>query len=48
MSGPIGFREFSDDEYREFVQKLPDEELAKIGRQLRRLSGDGKIVSPMP
>jgi hypothetical protein len=48
MSSAIGFREFNDDEYREYVQKLFDDELVKIGKQLRRLSGDGKIVSPIP
>ena len=27
MSSPIGFREFSEDEYRKFIRTLSDEEL---------------------
>ena len=40
MSSPIAFREFSEDEYRRFVQTLSDEELIKAGKRLRRLCGD--------
>ena len=29
MSSPIGFREFSEDDYRKFVQTLSDQELIK-------------------
>ena len=43
----IAFREFSEDEYRKFVQTLSDEELVKAGKRLRFLSGNGKIVTTM-
>jgi hypothetical protein len=42
---PIGFQEFDAQKYREFVRTLSDEALIREGKQLRRLSGDGKIVS---
>jgi hypothetical protein len=48
MSSAIGFREFSEEDYRKFVQTLSDDELIKTGKHLRWLSGDGKIVSTMP
>jgi hypothetical protein len=31
MSSPIGFREFSEDDYRKFIRTLSDEELIKAG-----------------
>jgi hypothetical protein len=34
MSSPIAFREFSEDEYRKFIQTLSDEELLKAGKRL--------------
>jgi hypothetical protein len=34
--------------YREFVRTLSDEALIKEGKQVRWLSGDGKIVSTVP
>jgi hypothetical protein len=37
MSSPIGFREFSEDEYRNFIQTLPDEKLVQEGKKLRSL-----------
>ena len=40
MLSPIGFREFSEDEYRKFIQTLSDEELIKAGKRLRSLCGD--------
>jgi hypothetical protein len=46
MSSPIGFREFSEDEYRKFIQTLSDQELIKAGTQLRILCGD--VVTPTP
>jgi hypothetical protein len=46
MSSPIGFREFSEDDYRKFIRTLPDEELIKAGKQLRILCGE--IVTPTP
>jgi hypothetical protein len=42
---PIGFQEFDAQKYREFVRTLSDEALIKEGKQMRCLSGDGKIVS---
>jgi hypothetical protein len=42
---PIGFQEFDAQKYREFVRTLSDEALIKEGKQVRWLSGDGKIVS---
>ena len=48
MSSPIAFREFDPNEYRRFVQTLSDDELAKAGKQLRFLSGNGKLVTTMP
>ena len=39
MSSAIGFRESSEDEYRKFIQTLSDEELIKVGKQLRELCG---------
>jgi len=45
---PIDFQEFDVQKYREFVRTLSDEALIKEGKQVRWLSGDGKIVSPMP
>jgi len=46
MSSPIGFREFSEDDYRKFIQTLSDEELIKAGKRLRVLCGD--VVTPTP
>jgi hypothetical protein len=45
---PIAFQEFDAQKYREFVQTLSDETLIRGGKQMRWLSGDGKIVSTMP
>jgi hypothetical protein len=45
---PIGFQEFDAQKYREFVRTLSDETLIKEGKQMRWLSGDGKIVSTTP
>jgi len=44
MSSPIGFREFSEDDYRKFIRTLSDEELIKAGKRLRILCGD--VVNP--
>jgi len=48
MFSPIAFQEFDAQRYREFVQTLSDEALVREGKQMRWLSGDGKIVSTMP
>ena len=48
MSSPIAFREFSEDDYRKFIQTLSDEKLIKAGKRLRVLSGNGKTVTTMP
>jgi len=45
LHSPIAFQEFDAQKYREFVQTLSDEALIKEGKQMRWLSGDGKIVS---
>jgi len=45
---PIAFQEFDAQKYREFVRTLSNEALIREGKQLRRLSGDRKIVSTMP
>jgi hypothetical protein len=46
MSSPIGFREFSEDDYRKFIRTLSDEELTKAGKRFRILCGD--VVIPTP
>jgi hypothetical protein len=46
MSSPIAFREFSEDEYRKFVQTLSDEELIRAGKRLRMLCGDVVLTNP--
>jgi hypothetical protein len=46
MSSPIGFREFSEDDYRKFIRTLSDEELITAGKRLRILCGD--VVTPNP
>ncbi len=46
MFSPIGFREFSEDDYRKFIRTLSDEELVKAGKRLRILCGD--VVTPTP
>jgi hypothetical protein len=46
MSSPIGFREFSEDDYRKFIRTLSEEELVKAGKRLRILCGD--VVTPTP
>jgi hypothetical protein len=43
---PIGFHEFSEDDYRKFIRTLSDEELIKAGKRLRMLCGD--VVTPNP
>jgi len=45
---PIAFQEFDVQKYREFVRTLSDEALIKEGKEVRWLSGDGKIVSTTP
>jgi len=45
LHSPIAFQRFDAEKYREFVRTLSDEALIREGKQLRRLSGDGKIVS---
>jgi hypothetical protein len=45
---PIAFQEFDTQKYRELVRTLSDKALIKEGKQMRWLSGDGKIVSPFP
>ncbi len=44
MSSPIGFREFSEDDYRKFIRTLSDEELVNAGKRLRILCGN--VVTP--
>jgi hypothetical protein len=46
MSSAIGFREFSEDEYRKFIRTLSDDELIKAGKRLRMSCGD--VVPPIP
>jgi len=46
MSSPIGFHEFSEDDYLKFIRTLSDEELVKAGKRLRILCGD--VVTPNP
>ena len=48
MFSPIGFQEFDAQKYREFVRTLSDEALIQEGKEMRWLSGDGKIVTTMP
>ena len=48
MFSPIAFQKFDAQKYREFVRTLSDEALIREGKQMRWLSGDGKIVSTMP
>jgi hypothetical protein len=48
MFSPIGFSEFKEDDYRKSLQSKSDEELVRLGKQLRQLSGDGRVVSPTP
>ena len=48
MFSPIAFQEFDAQKYRDFVRALSDEALIKEGKQMRRLSGDEKIVSTTP
>jgi hypothetical protein len=45
---PIALQEFDAQKYREFVRTLSDEALIKEGKQMRWLSGDGKIVTTTP
>jgi hypothetical protein len=45
---PIALQEFDELKYREFLRTLSDESLIREGKQLRWLSGDGKIVSTTP
>ena len=44
----FAFRQFDLDEYRKSVQAMSDEQLIKEGKTMKRLSGDGKIVSVTP
>ena len=48
MHSPIALQEFDAQKYREFLGTLSDEELIREGKQVRWLSGDGKIVSTTP
>ena len=48
MWSPIGSKNSIAQKYREFVRTLSDEALIKEGKQIRWLSGDGKIVSTTP
>ena len=48
MFSPIAFQEFDAQKYREFLRTLSDEALIREGKQMRWLSGDGKIVSTTP
>ena len=48
MLSPIAFQDFDVEKYREFVRNLSDEALIKEGKQMRWLSGDGKIVTTTP
>jgi hypothetical protein len=45
---PVALQEFDAQKYREFLRTLSDEALIKEGKQMRWLSGDGKIVSTTP
>jgi hypothetical protein len=45
---PIAFQQFDTQKYREFVRTLSDEALIREGKQMRWLSGNGKIVSTIP
>jgi len=44
MCSPIGFREFSEDDYRKFIRTLSDKELIQAGKRHRILCGD--VVTP--
>jgi hypothetical protein len=48
LHSPIALQEFDEQKYCEFVRTLSDEALIKEGKQVRWLSGDGKIISTMP
>jgi hypothetical protein len=48
LHSPIALEEFDAQKYREFLRTLTDEALIKEGKQVRWLSGDGKIVTTMP
>jgi hypothetical protein len=48
MSNPIAFREFSEDDYRKFIQTLSDEEPIKARKRLRVLCGDVVALMPSP
>jgi hypothetical protein len=45
---PNALQEFDAQKYREFLRTLSDEALIEEGKQVRWLSGDGKIVTTMP
>jgi hypothetical protein len=46
MSSPIALRQFDEDEYRNRVRTLSDEDLVKEGKMLRSLVGN--VVSAGP
>jgi hypothetical protein len=48
VNSPIAMRQFDEDEYRSRVRAMSDQDLIAEGKNLRWLSGDGKIVSTMP
>jgi len=48
MFSPIALQGFDEQKYREFLRTLSDDELIRTGKELRWLSGDGKIVSTTP
>jgi hypothetical protein len=45
---PIALQESDAQKYRDFARTLSDEALIREGKQMRRLYGDGTIVSTMP
>jgi hypothetical protein len=48
MFNPIAVQEFDEQKYREFLTTLSNDELIRTGKELRSLSGDGKIVTTTP
>jgi hypothetical protein len=45
---PIVLQEFDEQKYGEFVRTLSEQASIREAKQMRWLSGDGKIVSTMP
>jgi len=48
MNSPIALSGLDEDEYRNRVRRMSDADLIAEGKNLRWLSGDGKIVSATP